>query len=188
MNLCQFVSTVVQLNRRISEAKGIRLLADVPGQSSEVSLDPDRIEQVLNNLIGNAIKFSHSGTTIQVQVVADESTLRFAVIDEGLGIPSSEIPSLFGEFHQTSTVATAGEHGTGLGLAICKRIIALHGGKIGIESELGRGSRFWFELPTTGISHDSEHPDTLTAAAASGLTVDGAMETEGNHASCMVTF
>jgi signal transduction histidine kinase len=69
------------------------------------------------------------------------------VRDEGLGIPGEEIPKLFGEFQQTSTKATAGEHGTGLGLAICKRIVTLHGGTIGVNSELGRGSRFWFVLP-----------------------------------------
>jgi signal transduction histidine kinase len=155
VNLREFISTVVQLNRRISEGKGISLAVEVPEEPSEVNLDPDRIEQVLNNLIGNAIKFSHGGTTIRLEVSAENTGLRFVVSDEGLGIPTEEIPKLFREFQQTSTEATAGEHGTGLGLAICKRIVTLHGGSIGVESEVGRGSRFWFELPTTPIGQET---------------------------------
>ncbi len=145
--LREFISTVAQLNQRISEAKGIRLTFEVPDEPIEVSLDPDRIEQVLNNLIGNAIKFSHAGTTIRLEATTEDEGLCFAVSDEGLGIPKEEIPNLFKEFQQSSTESTAGEHGVGLGLAICRRIVTLHGGTIGVESELGRGSRFWFQLP-----------------------------------------
>jgi signal transduction histidine kinase len=155
---------VAQLNRRISEAQGIRLTFEVPEEPSEVRLDPDRIEQVLNwdrdehrqrfrytvplnNLIGNAIKFSHAGSTIRLEVTVQSAALRFAVFDEGLGIPREEICNLFQEFRRASTEPTAGEHGAGLGLAICQRIVKRHGGTIGVEREPGRGSRFWFELP-----------------------------------------
>jgi signal transduction histidine kinase len=93
------------------------------------------------------VKFSESGTTIRLEVRCRPSEIEFAVSDEGLGIDRQEIPGLFGEFQQTSTKATAGEHGSGLGLAICKRLVALHGGKIDVESEPGKGSRFSFTLP-----------------------------------------
>jgi two-component system sensor histidine kinase ResE len=152
VDIHQFVFSVANMNRRISESKGIRLVADVVGGLPDVVFDPDRIEQVLNNLIGNAVKFSKSGTTIRLEVRNREREIEFAVSDEGLGIDRQEIPSLFGEFQQTSTKATAGEHGSGLGLAICKRLVALHGGKIDVESEPGKGSRFWFMLPVGGAA------------------------------------
>jgi signal transduction histidine kinase len=147
IDMLQFIATVADMNRRISEAKGIRLLTDLRCDLSDVMFDPDRIEQVLNNLIGNAVKFSASGTTTRLEVRCREREIEFAVTDEGLGIDPQEIPALFGEFQQTSTKATAGEHGSGLGLAICKRLVALHGGTIGVESEPGKGSRFFFTLP-----------------------------------------
>jgi signal transduction histidine kinase len=147
VDIQQFVFAIVNMNRRISESKGIRLAAEVEGELPDVAFDPDRIEQVLNNLIGNAVKFSKSGTTIRLEVRGHERELEFTVSDEGLGINTEEIPRLFGEFQQTSTKATAGEHGSGLGLAICKRLVALHGGKIDVESEPGKGSRFSFTLP-----------------------------------------
>ena len=143
----QFVSAIANMNRRISESKGIRLVTDVGGGLPDVWFDPSRIEQVLNNLIGNAVKFSKSGATIRLEVRGGQREIEFAVSDEGLGINKQEIPGLFGEFQQASTRATAGEHGSGLGLAICKRLVALHGGKIDVESEPGKGSRFSFKLP-----------------------------------------
>ena len=147
VDLQQFVSAVANMNRRVCESKGIRLAAGVEGGVPDVVFDPDRIEQVLNNLIGNAVKFSVSGTTVRLEVQCREREIEFTVSDEGLGINRQEISGLFGEFQQTSTKATAGEHGSGLGLAICKRLVALHGGTIDVESETGKGSRFSFTLP-----------------------------------------
>ncbi|MCY2988038.1 MAG: hybrid sensor histidine kinase/response regulator [Planctomycetota bacterium] len=147
MDVRDFVASVLQLNRRICESKGIRLTAELNCQRSEHAFDKDRIDQVLNNLIGNAAKFSNSGTSIRLEVCDGPEGLTFAVLDEGLGIQADDIPRLFGEFQQTQTKATAGERGSGLGLAICKRLVELHGGRIGVESQPGRGSRFWFTLP-----------------------------------------
>jgi signal transduction histidine kinase len=142
-----FVASVIQLHQRICESKGIRLAAAVNCQRSEHVFDADRIGQVLNNLLSNAAKFSHSGTSIRLDASDGPDGLTLAVSDEGLGIRADDIPRLFGEFQQTQTRATAGELGSGLGLAICKRLVELHGGRIGVESTPGRGSRFWFTLP-----------------------------------------
>ena len=147
VDIHQFVAAIANLNRRISQSKGICLLTDVNCGLPDAVFDPERIEQVLNNLIGNAVKFSNSGTTIRLEVRRRERELEFVVSDEGLGINREDIPKLFGEFQQTSTKATAGEHGSGLGLAICKRLVVLHGGTIGVESEPGKGSRVSFVLP-----------------------------------------
>jgi two-component system response regulator PhcR len=110
-------------------------------------LDPEHVEQVLSNLLNNAAKFSHPGTTVSLKVREAAGTLEFAVSDQGLGIRRQELPKLFREFQQTSTRPTGGEQVGGLGLTICKCLVELHGGQIGVESELSTGSRFWFRLP-----------------------------------------
>jgi signal transduction histidine kinase len=102
---------------------------------------------VLNNLLGNAFKFSRSGTTVTLAVTTAGDELEFSVADEGLGIPEKELATVFGDFTKTTTRATSGEHGSGLGLAICRRIVSLHGGEIHVESEVNVGSRFYFRLP-----------------------------------------
>ncbi|CAN5791187.1 hypothetical protein BH09PSE5_BH09PSE5_40080 [soil metagenome] len=118
--------------------------------------DPLRLQQVLFNLAGNAIKFTETGhVTVRVSrdvttpVALDEKNvrLRFAVIDSGLGIPPDKLTQLFSPFTQADTSTTRRFGGTGLGLAICKRLTGLMGGEIGVNSEVGRGSEFWFTVP-----------------------------------------
>ena len=150
----RFVERIVKLNRFIGEQKQIGLVADLDANLPAMAFDPQRIEQVLNNLIGNAFKFSHSETTVTVRVKKLDKAVEFSVIDQGQGIPADEIDKVFGEFQRVSTKPTADEHSTGLGLSICKRIVALHKGQIGVESEVGTGSRFFFTLPL--ISEEDE--------------------------------
>ncbi len=147
VDLEQFVGRVVKLNRYIGAQKQIALVAEVEPNLPPMTFDPDRIEQVLNNLIGNAFKFSHGDSTVTVRVRKVDNAVEFSVVDEGQGIPSDEIDKVFGEFQRVSTQPTAAEHSTGLGLSICKRIVGLHEGQIGVESEIGAGSRFYFTLP-----------------------------------------
>jgi signal transduction histidine kinase len=108
--------------------------------------DERRIAQVLLNLVGNAIKFTETGV---VRVAASASDGRFSVkvADTGPGIPISEQQRIFEEFHQVDSSNTKKKGGTGLGLAIAKRIVEMHGGRIWVESEMGKGSTFQFELP-----------------------------------------
>jgi signal transduction histidine kinase len=105
------------------------------------------MEQVLNNLLGNAVKFSRPGTRITVTVARAGAVVRTSVADEGPGIPAAELATIFKEFHRGSTPLPPGERSTGLGLAIARRIVEAHGGAIGVESEVGRGSTFFFTLP-----------------------------------------
>ena len=112
--------------------------------------DSQRLEQVLLNLIANAIKFTHHGS-VQVRIAqtpagADALRLRFDIIDTGVGIDSHILPQLFSPFMQADISTTRRFGGTGLGLAISRRLVELMGGRIGVESELGQGSRFWVEL------------------------------------------
>ena len=112
--------------------------------------DPTRVQQVLTNLLNNAVKFTERGSiAIEVSYHAPTRTLRVEVADTGLGVPAGNMPHLFDRFSQVDESTARRFGGTGLGLAICKRLVELMNGRIGVESELGRGSRFWFELPLT---------------------------------------
>ena len=112
--------------------------------------DRDRIIQVISNLVGNAIKFSPGGSTIEVGVgLADEGVVRFSVQDQGPGIALEKQSKLFGRFQQLDSTDSNKKGGSGLGLAISKEIIEQHGGKIGVSSDTNGGSTFYFELPVT---------------------------------------
>jgi len=109
-------------------------------------MDGRRIGQVLLNLVGNAIKFTPDGGTITVAARRDGDRVRCAVADTGIGIAPSDVPRLFRRFSQIEP-GPRNQVGTGLGLSICKAIIEAHGGEIGVASEKGLGSTFWFTLP-----------------------------------------
>ena len=116
--------------------------------SLEAFIDSDRIQQVLTNLISNAIKFSPAGSTVTVSTGKNEQgQLVVKVADQGPGIASGDLTSIFDKFNQGSAPENPIAKGTGLGLAIAKALVEEHGGKIGVESELGNGSTFWFTLP-----------------------------------------
>ncbi|KAG1647909.1 Sensor histidine kinase GacS [Nymphon striatum] len=126
--------------------------------------DATRIRQVLSNLISNALRYSTDGPII-VRAKATEhpkdALLRVEVEDFGVGISEAELTNLFKDFSQISNSLTAAAQGTGLGLAICKRILEGCGGRIGVESSLGEGSTFWFELPVEVSSiAETHHSDT----------------------------
>lgn len=109
--------------------------------------DGERVIQVLINLIDNAIKFSQPGQKVVVSTVLKEKFLEFRVTDEGRGIPVEMQEQIFERFMQVSKEDRKKRHGSGLGLAICKAIVESHGGEIGVNSTIGRGTTFWFRLP-----------------------------------------
>lgn len=113
----------------------------------DVFADRDRVIQVLVNLISNAIKFSPAGSTVIVRTNDEIKAVRFSVIDQGRGITPEFMPKLFERFKQSETDDSRKKGGAGLGLSICKAIVECHGGTIGVESETGKGSTFWFVLP-----------------------------------------
>lgn len=137
-----FLRETVRFNAALASRKGIAIVEEFPPGLGIATLDPDRMRQVLDNLISNALKFSDRGTTVTVGAAREGSSLVFWVQDQGPGIKAEDIPKLFGEFCETFTAPTAGEPCTGLGLAICKRLVELHGGNLTVASEIGKGTRF----------------------------------------------
>ena len=135
------------LNRVLAERKSIHLLLFEEAEVPPFALDASKIEQVLNNLIGNAIKFSPPGGLVEVRLARAGPEAVVSVADTGPGIPAAEREQLFRPFGKTSAKGTAGEKGAGLGLAIVQKIVLGHGGRIWVESEPGRGSTFYVALP-----------------------------------------
>jgi signal transduction histidine kinase len=140
------VQTVQATTESLAAAKKLKLRIELPDVLPPARGDERRIAQVLLNLVGNAIKFTEAGE-VSVSVALDETTFEIAVTDTGPGIPVDQQQKIFEEFHQVDSSSTRHKGGTGLGLAISKRIVELHGGKIWVESEPGRGSSFRFVIP-----------------------------------------
>lgn len=140
------IDDVIELIRPSADAKSLSLRAEVVGTLPTAWADRARIRQVLVNLMANAVKFTeHGGVTIRASVVDGWITL--AVTDTGVGIPPEAQTYIFDEFRQVDASTTRRYGGTGLGLAISKRLIALHGGRIWVDSSVGVGSSFLFTLP-----------------------------------------
>ncbi|OGG18776.1 hypothetical protein A3D78_02050 [Candidatus Gottesmanbacteria bacterium RIFCSPHIGHO2_02_FULL_39_14] len=124
-----------------------------------VMADRIRVNQVLTNLVTNAITYTPVGESITVSVYRKDSFLEISVKDTGIGIPTEAIPKLFTKFFRVSSVLEQGSKGTGLGLFISKSIIAMHGGEINVESEVGKGSNFHFTIPiATTVATDQAIP------------------------------
>jgi signal transduction histidine kinase len=128
----------------LAREKSITLAVDGPADLPPVRADPARMLQVFSNLVGNAVKFTPAGGSITISAVTGDGVVQCAVADTGPGIPVEQLPKIFGRFWQ----ARRGDHrGVGLGLQIAKGIVEAHGGSLGVQSEVGRGTVFSFDLP-----------------------------------------
>ncbi|MFC1754596.1 ATP-binding protein [Thermoproteota archaeon] len=149
------IKEVVDIQRSVAEKRDLYLNLNLDENMPKVLFDNDKINQVLHNLVSNAIKFTENGgITISSSVHAEGNHIEVCVKDTGCGIKDDDIPKLFKKFHQLADPKKQNTGGTGLGLAICKEIIAQHGGKVWMESELGKGSSFYFLLPIKERRHE----------------------------------
>lgn len=135
-----------EFKKRAGE-KGINLDVKLPGREVQILADQDKLMQVLTNLVDNAIKFTPEGGVVEISLSALKDAVECEVRDNGIGIASENVSKLFEKFQQFSRTAGSGEKGFGLGLSIVKGIIELHGGRIWIKSELGKGTQAIFSLP-----------------------------------------
>lgn len=169
--LPEVLTTVIDMFQPRAEAKGIRLLCDVtPGVPEELQGDPIRLGQVLINLVGNAVKFTETGSvTLRVDRDphdADSDRVRFSIADTGVGIAAEAMEELFQPYSQLGQGAKSRHGGTGLGLFISRRLVEMHGGEISVQSEPGKGSVFSFCLAfESGRSTAQLSPDQLAQYA-----------------------
>jgi signal transduction histidine kinase len=140
------VESVRSSLRSLAVEKGLEFRVRVPADLPLAFGDGRRIAQCLMNLAGNALKFTRLGQ-VEIGVEAQGDHLVYRVSDTGIGIRPEDLESVFSEFRQVDTTITREFGGTGLGLSITKKFVELHGGRIGVESELGKGSTFWFSIP-----------------------------------------
>jgi len=142
----EVVQTVFTSVEALAAEKKLELKAMVPSDLTTGKGDEQRIAQVLLNLLGNAIKFTEEGE-VEVEVTVSNETFLVSVSDTGPGLSEADQKKIFEDFQQADGSTTRGKDGTGLGLSIAKKIIEMHGGRIWVESTLGKGSTFWFKLP-----------------------------------------
>ena len=175
-DLQELLERTVQFWRPLADSKGLAFRLEQPdGPAPIIHADPTRLRQVLFNLLGNAVKFTEEGEICLClshgEEVERRMSLRFEVIDSGIGIPPDVLESLFNRFSQADSSTTRKFGGSGLGLSICRELAQLMGGEVGVESESGQGSTFWLEMtcrlgdPSDAVedpwpSFDTDIPET----------------------------
>jgi two-component system phosphate regulon sensor histidine kinase PhoR len=143
---CDVVSPAVERMEIQANRAGLQVKFECPTDMPDIYADPDRVEQVLVNLLHNAIKFTPPGGMITVSAYHDPGRVVFRVSDSGVGIAQADLERIFERFYKSDRARSSG--GTGLGLSIARHIIESHGGKIWAESTPGSGSIFFFSIPT----------------------------------------
>jgi signal transduction histidine kinase len=141
------VETAVEQTGAAARRRGIDLSLHLPVDPVRIRHDPQRIGQVVANLVANAVKFTPRGGSVSVDVIATQEGARIKVVDTGVGIDAAELPFIFDRFYRGSRANEARGSGSGLGLAIVRSIVDMHGGSVDVESHVGRGSRFIVTLP-----------------------------------------
>jgi signal transduction histidine kinase len=138
---------VVEAHAEMADERGVTLTGTVPGETVTLRFDRERIVQLVNNLVGNALKFTPRGGQVDVRLTDSASEAIVEVRDTGPGIPEAELPRIFDRFYRGTNVGEARASGSGLGLAIARSIVEMHGGSIEVVSAVGRGTSFRAHLP-----------------------------------------
>ncbi|WP_163184082.1 ATP-binding protein [Neobacillus sedimentimangrovi] len=147
VNLTSFINRIIHKFQGLAKDNGIQLRTEMENDLPAFWMDPDRIEQVLTNLIDNAIRHTPADGSVTLKVTLEDKGLRMEVKDSGSGIPEEDLPFIFERFYKADKARTRGRSGTGLGLAIAKNIIDAHHGSINVHSKLGQGTTFSFLIP-----------------------------------------
>lgn len=148
VDLGSIVETSVDVMRPTADAKKIRIISSIDRTLRRVSGDPDRLSQIVNNLLSNSVKFTPEGGTVTVSVTGDENNVKLTVTDTGVGIEPEFLPAVFNRYSQAHNSTTNRKGGLGLGLAIVKNLVDMHEGKISVHSEgEGKGATFTVTIP-----------------------------------------
>ncbi len=164
-NINYLIDDAVKIQKSVTEKRGLYLKAELDSQMQPVDMDADKINQVIINLINNAVKFTEKGgIAVSSKYEPNHNSVTVSIRDTGIGIRKEDVSQLFQKFVQLDHAVDKQISGTGLGLAICKEIVTQHGGKICVESEFGKGSTFSFVLPMEERrgTHD-QHSDSAAA-------------------------
>jgi signal transduction histidine kinase len=143
------IDNALTLVRERASRRGVTLKSTIGERVGTIRGDERKMKQVLLNLLSNAIKFTPDGGRVEVAAVRDVGAVEVSVRDTGVGIAPGDLDAVFEEFRQVGASA-AKQEGTGLGLALCRKFVELHGGKIWVKSQVGKGSTFAFALPLPG--------------------------------------
>jgi signal transduction histidine kinase len=158
---CDLVRIAADLISGMQSLKEAReMILDAPPAPVTVVADGDLLLRVIQNLLGNALKFTPSDGRIRLGIQPDKDRICVTVRDNGPGIPAEYLEKIFEKFGQVEARANRRKFSTGLGLTFCKLAVEAHGGSIGVESEVGNGSKFWFVLPKDGPARESKRTET----------------------------
>ena len=166
VSIADAISSVVSTMEPLAAANSIRLEADTGG-AGQVPADLGKLKQMLLNLLSNAVKFTPAGGAVTIRVKRLPDSVEICVADTGIGIAESDRKLLFVEFRQIDSAVGRQQHGTGLGLALTRRLVELHGGRIELASELGKGSAFTLSLPLAKRGAELPTPPQAAQVATS---------------------
>lgn len=177
-NMNELVKEVVVLFEELAQKRGLQLKMSFPSKAVEVYADRDKIARVFTNLLSNALKFCQKGF-IEISVSESGEEVQCGVADTGRGIAPEALGRVFSKFEQFGRSVDGVEKGTGLGLSICKEIVELHGGKIWVTSELGKGTTFSFTLPKGPKDHQKLGEILVSEGAISKEQLHEALKKQG---------
>ncbi len=150
INLVDFLKSIKNSAEVIADEYGVKILFSSGAENYEVYADPTKLGMAVTNILDNAIKYNVKGGNIDILIEPDTDTrfVRVSIADTGIGIPKENLPKIFQKFYRSENAQHVEPNGSGLGMYITKNIIESHGGKVFLESQVGRGTTFWFTLPT----------------------------------------
>lgn len=199
-DLVDCARTSIQVVQPVADNRGITVELTANSEKVFIEGDKGKMGQVFNNLLSNAVKFNHSGGRVTIDVQQREDSVEVSVSDDGIGIPPEALDKVFMRFYQYDSSSTRKYGGTGIGLSIAQDIVRLHGGRITVTSEVGKGSVFRFSLPSTAAADAEAEPpllsdsrllvELLTADRAFNLHIREQLAPEGMdiiHSSSVVT-
>lgn len=168
-DIIRTIENIVLSVSEYAKSKGISLIFDTNEEEKIMALDAEKLERVMLNLLSNAVKFTESGGNILVDINCEGDSIAISVKDTGIGIPREMLTKIFERFKQVDSANRRRAEGSGIGLSLVNSIIKLHGGKISIESELGKGSEFIIELPVTVMDNDEMTKDEVAATTQTNV-------------------